>query len=135
MLTHVLLLQVGNWSLESQYWGVYEGLTEATMPRPGYNVTTAAGASDLAGSMAAAFAASALVFKESDPAFAAELTTAATEMYTQVSMQDLSVTIMAVVVLVTSFLGASSMCSTTPDQLVSNIDDHGNVHAFKLMMS
>ena len=135
MLTHVLLLQVGNWSLESQYWGVYEGLTEATMPRPGYNVTTAAGASDLAGSMAAAFAASALVFKESDPAFAAELTTAATEMYTQVSMQDLSVMIMAVVVLVTTFLGASSMCSTTPDQLVSNINDHGNVHPFKLMMS
>lgn len=97
----MLLLQVGNWSLESQYWGVYEGLTEATMPRPGYNVTTAAGASDLAGSMAAAFAASALVFKESDPTFAAELTTAATEMYTQVSMQDLSVMVMAVVVLVT----------------------------------
>lgn len=51
------------------------------MPRPGYNVTTAAGASDLAGSMAAAFAASALVFQESDPTFATQLQTAAVDLY------------------------------------------------------
>lgn len=51
------------------------------MPRPGYNVTTAAGASDLAGSMSAAFAASALVFQDSDPTFATQLQTAAVDLY------------------------------------------------------
>lgn len=51
------------------------------MPRPTYNVSTADGASDLAGDMAAAFAASALVFQESDPAFAAQLTQAAVTLY------------------------------------------------------
>ena len=76
---------MGNWSLESDYWGTYEPLTAATMPRPGYNVSTADGASDLAGSMAAAFAASALVFKQSDPAYSAQLQTAAVTLYTGVS--------------------------------------------------
>lgn len=56
------------------------------MPRPAYNITTAVGASDLAGSMAAAFAASALVFQDSDPTFAAQLTTAATDLYGTVSI-------------------------------------------------
>ena len=79
------MTQVGNWSLESDYWGTYEPLTAATMPRPGYNVSTADGASDLAGSMAAAFAASALVFKQSDPAYSAQLQTAAVTLYTGVS--------------------------------------------------
>ena len=51
------------------------------MPRPGYNVTTANGASDLAGSMAAAFAASAMVFQDSDPTFATQLQTAAVDLY------------------------------------------------------
>ncbi|DBA93998.1 hypothetical protein WJX77_002685 [Trebouxia sp. C0004] len=76
-----IIYQVGNWSLESQYWGTYEPLTAATMPRPAYNISTAVGASDLAGSMAAAFAASALVFQHSDPTFATQLTTAATDLY------------------------------------------------------
>ena len=80
----MVVSQVGNWSLESEYWGIYEGLTAASMPRPAYNISTAAGASDIAGDMAAAFAASALVFQESDAAFAAELTTAATTLYTAV---------------------------------------------------
>ena len=78
-------MQVGNWSLESQYWGTYEPLTAQTMPRPGYNVSTADGAADLAGSMAAAFAASAVVFKQSDPAYSARLQDAAETLYTGVS--------------------------------------------------
>lgn len=87
MQAHVFVyIQVGNWSLESQYWGTYEPLTAATMPRPAYNITTAVGASDLAGSMAAAFAASALVFQQSDPTFATQLTTAATDLYGTVSI-------------------------------------------------
>lgn len=45
-----------------------------------------AGASDLAGSMSAAFAASSLVFRESDPAFAEELSTAAATLYTAVRL-------------------------------------------------
>ncbi|KAL3155246.1 hypothetical protein ABBQ32_013178 [Trebouxia sp. C0010 RCD-2024] len=76
-----IIYQVGSWSLESQYWGIYEGLDATSMPRPTYNVSTALGASDLAGDMAAAFAASALVLRESDPAFAAQLTTAAVTLY------------------------------------------------------
>ena len=76
--------QVGNWSLESEYWGIYEGLDAASMPRPAYNVSTADGASDLAGDMAAAFAASALVFQESEPAYAATLAAAAKTLYTAV---------------------------------------------------
>lgn len=76
--------QVGNWSLESEYWGIYEGLDATTMPRPAYNVSTANGASDLAGDMAAAFAASALVFQESDAAYAATLAAAAKTLYTAV---------------------------------------------------
>ena len=73
--------QVGSWSLESQYWGIYEGLNATSMPRPTYNISTAVGASDLAGDMAAAFAASALVFRDSDPAFAGQLTDAAVTLY------------------------------------------------------
>jgi hypothetical protein len=88
MPAHVsVCVQVGNWSLESQYWGTYEPLTATTMPRPAYNITTAVGASDLAGSMAAAFAASALVFQQSDPTFATQLTTAATDLYGTVSIR------------------------------------------------
>lgn len=79
-------MQVGNWSLESEYWGIYEGLDAASMPRPTYSVSTATGASDLAGDMAAAFAASALIFQQSDPTFAAKLTTAAETLYTGVSL-------------------------------------------------
>lgn len=56
------------------------------MPRPAYNVSTANGASDLAGDMAAAFAASALVFQESDAAYAASLTAAAKTLYTAVRL-------------------------------------------------
>ena len=40
---YTLIYQVGNWSLESQYWGTYEDLTAANMPRPGYNISTASG--------------------------------------------------------------------------------------------
>lgn len=40
---YTLIYQVGNWSLESQYWGTYEPLTAASMPRPGYNISTGAG--------------------------------------------------------------------------------------------
>lgn len=40
---YTLVYQVGNWSLESEYWGTYEPLTAANMPRPAYNISTATG--------------------------------------------------------------------------------------------
>ena len=70
--------------MESDYWGIYEGLDATTMPRPAYNVSTATGASDLAGDMAAAFAASALALQSSDPAYAATLSAAAVTLYNAV---------------------------------------------------
>lgn len=43
---YTIIYQVGNWSTESQYWGTYEPLTAASMPRPGYNVSSANGKED-----------------------------------------------------------------------------------------
>ena len=67
--------------MDSAYWGTPENMTAAKFPRPAFNISSAAGASDLAGQMAAAFAAAAVVFKKSDPAYHYTLANAADEMY------------------------------------------------------
>ena len=55
---------MGNLTLDHAFYGPPEVLTDANMPRPAYVAETAAGASDLAGSMAGALAASAMVVKQ-----------------------------------------------------------------------
>ena len=56
--------QVGNLTLDHAFYGPPEALNEVLMPRPAYVAETASGASDLAGSMAGALAASAMVVKQ-----------------------------------------------------------------------
>ena len=51
---------MGNLTLDHAFWGPPEYMTAANMPRPAYVVESTTGASDLAGSMAAALAASAM---------------------------------------------------------------------------
>ncbi len=75
------ILQVGNLTQDSQYWGTPENMTASTFPRPAFNISSASGASDLAGQMAGAFASAAVVFKTSDPAYHYTLANAADEMY------------------------------------------------------
>lgn len=72
---------MGNLTQDTQYWGTPENMTAARFPRPAFNISTAQGASDLAGQMAAAFASAAVVFKKSDPAYHYRLADAADEMY------------------------------------------------------
>ncbi|KAK9804363.1 hypothetical protein WJX72_009368 [[Myrmecia] bisecta] len=76
-----ILYQVGNLTTDSEFWGPPEAMNSTNMPRPAYNVSTANGASDLAGQMVAAFAATALVFKDSDSAYHDKLMSAALELY------------------------------------------------------
>jgi endoglucanase len=71
--------QVGNITTESQYWGYPESFTSA---RPSYYVPTSWPAADLAASMAAAFAASALALKDADLAYANSLMQYAKDLYT-----------------------------------------------------
>ena len=55
---------MGNLTLDHAFYGPPEALTEGLYPRPAYVAETASGASDLAGSMAGALAASAMVVKQ-----------------------------------------------------------------------
>jgi Glycosyl hydrolase family 9 len=61
------VLQVGNLSTESRYWGYPEANTNT---RPSYYVPTTIGTSDLTGSMSAAFAAASLAFQNVDKPYA-----------------------------------------------------------------
>ena len=72
------LLQVGNQTLEKALWTRPENDTN---PRPAYYVGTYNGSSDLAGQLSAAFAATAMVFQDSDPAYYQQLMNKSTLLY------------------------------------------------------
>jgi len=58
--------QVGRGDLDHAYWGRPEDMD---MPRPAFQISTAAPGSDLAGDTAAAMAAGYLLFRDTDPAY------------------------------------------------------------------
>ena len=72
-------LQVGSTTLDAAYWGKPE---QMTMARPASVISATSPGSDLLGATAAALAATAMVFKSSDPAYAATLTSTARTLYT-----------------------------------------------------
>lgn len=74
-----VIYQVGNISVESNYWGYPEANTDV---RPAYYIPTTVGASDLTASMAAAFAASSIAFQSANKVYAQELLTTAVALYT-----------------------------------------------------
>ena len=72
------LLQVGNQTLEKNVWTRPENDTNL---RPAYYVSTYNGSSDLAGQLSAAFAATAMVFRDSDLAYYQKLMNMSTLLY------------------------------------------------------
>ncbi|RSM91515.1 endoglucanase [Kibdelosporangium aridum] len=76
---NVLYGQVGKGDDDHRWWGPAETMT---MARPAYKIDASCPGSDLAGEAAAQLAASYLVFKDSDPAYAATLLTHAKQLYT-----------------------------------------------------
>lgn len=76
---------MGNLTTDVNYWGPPEAMTEARERRPVYAVNTAAGASDLAGSMAGALAAGSVVWRSlgADATYADGLLAGAKELYGQ----------------------------------------------------
>lgn len=71
--------QVGNGSTDHSWWGPVEVYPKAA---PAYKIDATCGGSDLAGETAAAMAAASMVFKVSDPTYAATLLTHARQLYT-----------------------------------------------------
>jgi endoglucanase len=76
---NVLYGQVGNGDADHKWWGPAEVLP---MARPAYKIDSSCGGSELAGETAAAMAASSMVFRPSDPAYADKLLTHARQLYT-----------------------------------------------------
>ncbi len=70
--------QVGNGDIDHAYWGPAEAMS---MSRPAYKIDEAHPGSDLAAEIAAALAATAMVFQSSQPAYAAELLDHAEALY------------------------------------------------------
>jgi hypothetical protein len=70
--------QVGNGSADHAWWGPAEVMP---MARPAYKIDASCPGSDLAGETAAAMAASSMVFRSSDPAYADTLLTHAKQLY------------------------------------------------------
>ncbi|GAA0260388.1 glycoside hydrolase family 9 protein [Saccharothrix mutabilis subsp. mutabilis] len=76
---NVVYGQVGAGNPDHAWWGPAEVMR---MARPAYKVDASCPGSDLAGEYAAALAASSMVFKPTDPAYAATLLTHAKQLYT-----------------------------------------------------
>jgi endoglucanase len=76
---NVLYGQVGKGDDDHKWWGPAEVLP---MARPSYKIDATCGGSDLAGETAAAMAASSIVFRPTDPAYADKLLTHARQLYT-----------------------------------------------------
>ena len=70
--------QVGNGGIDHAWWGPAEVMP---LERPAYKIDENCPGSDLAGSTAAALAASAMVFSEHDPVYAEKLLVHATQLY------------------------------------------------------
>jgi endoglucanase len=75
---NVVYGQVGAGDPDHAWWGSAEVMT---MARPSYKVDTSCPGSDLAGEYAATMASSSIVFKETDPAYAATLLTHAKQLF------------------------------------------------------
>ncbi|MFD7659574.1 glycoside hydrolase family 9 protein [Actinosynnema sp. NPDC059797] len=75
---NVVYGQVGGGDDDHKWWGAAEVMR---MARPSYKVDASCPGSDLAGEYAAAMAASSMVFRQSDPAYAATLLTHAKQLY------------------------------------------------------
>jgi endoglucanase len=76
---NVLYGQVGTGSTDHNWWGPAEVMP---MARPSYKIDATCGGSDLAGETAAAMAASSMVFRPTDAAYADKLLTHAKQLYT-----------------------------------------------------
>lgn len=76
---NVLYGQVGKGDDDHKWWGPAEVLP---MARPAYRIDASCGGADLAGETAAAMAASSMVFRPTDPAYADRLVTHARQLYT-----------------------------------------------------
>lgn len=70
--------QIGDGNADHKWWGAAEVMP---MARPAYKIDAAHPGSDLAGETAAALAASSIVFRDSDPAYADKLLRHAKELY------------------------------------------------------
>ena len=75
---NVLYGQVGNGGADHAFWGPPEVMS---MARPAYKIDATCGGSDLAGETAAAMAASSIVFRPTDAAYADTLLTHARQLY------------------------------------------------------
>ncbi|MGW4110960.1 glycoside hydrolase family 9 protein [Actinosynnema sp. NPDC004786] len=75
---NVVYGQVGKGDDDHKWWGAAEVMQ---MARPAYKVDASCPGSDLAGEYAAAMAASSMVFKQTDPTYAATLLTHAKQLY------------------------------------------------------
>jgi hypothetical protein len=76
---NVLYGQVGSGTSDHNWWGPAEVMP---MARPAYKIDATCGGSDLAGETAAAMAASSIVFRPTDAAYADKLLTHAKQLYT-----------------------------------------------------
>jgi endoglucanase len=76
---NVLYGQVGDGGSDHSFWGPPE---VNPSPRPSFKINASCPGSDLAGESAAALASSSMVFKSSDPTYAATLLTNAKQLYT-----------------------------------------------------
>ncbi|MEV0269139.1 glycoside hydrolase family 9 protein [Hamadaea sp. NPDC050747] len=76
---NVLYGQVGNGGTDHAWWGPAEVMK---MARPAYKIDASCGGTDLAAETAAAMAASSMVFRPTDSAYADKLLTHATQLYT-----------------------------------------------------
>ncbi|MFI6819635.1 glycoside hydrolase family 9 protein [Micromonospora sp. NPDC050187] len=76
---NVLYGQVGKGDDDHKWWGPAEVMP---MARPAYKIDASCGGADLAGETAAAMAASSMVFRPTDPAYANTLLTHARQLYT-----------------------------------------------------
>ncbi|MEW9549908.1 glycoside hydrolase family 9 protein [Nonomuraea sp. NPDC050783] len=76
---NVLYGQVGNGGTDHAWWGPAEAMQ---MARPAYKIDASCGGSDLAGETAAAMAASSIVFRPTDAAYADTLLRHAKQLYT-----------------------------------------------------
>ena len=76
---NVLYGQVGKGDDDHKWWGPAEVMS---MARPAYKIDATCGGSDLAGETAAAMAASSMVFRPTDAAYADKLLTHARQLYT-----------------------------------------------------
>lgn len=77
---YVYYYQVGNGDADHRWWVPAECI-DLQAPRPSYKVTQAAGGSTVTAGTAAALAATALIFKDTDPAYAAKCLQHAKDLY------------------------------------------------------